>query len=128
MSIQACLIRGYGYRFDYSESLFSHIQDDDKEYDFIEVIGLDEGYYSLRDNKNSKDALLGIVKDGMCGEYKYVLFITEASYIENTHGDNFWRNEFRNDDYIRNYCKKNIETLLGRELGEPTEHVFEHYS
>jgi len=128
MSTQACSIRIFGYKFDYKDLLFSHINDNGQEYDFVDIIGMDIGYYELRDMGSSDKGLLKIIIDGMCGEYKYVGFITEASYILNTHGDDYWRNTFRNDNFIKEYAKSKIQTLLGRELGEPQEYVFEHYS
>lgn len=128
MSVQGCLIRIFGYKFNYDELLFSHITDDEKEYDFIDVIGMDTGYYELQKNGSSEKGLLKIIIDGMNGEYKYVGFITEASYIMNTHYDEYWRHTYRNDDFIKKYAKEKIETLLGKKLGEPKEYVFEHYS
>jgi len=128
MSVQACLIKGFGYKFNFDDLLFSHLDDEDKEEEFIDVIGMYVSYYRLRDKESSQESFLGIITDGMNGEYKYVMFITEASYIMNTHGDHYWRHTYRMDEYIKNYAKQKIETLLGRTLGEPEEHTFEHYS
>ena len=63
----------------------------------------------------------------MSGEYIYVLFIEEASYIENSHGDNYWCNKYRYDDWVKKYAKENIETLLQKKLEMPQEFDFHHY-
>jgi hypothetical protein len=129
MSVQACLIKGIGYKFDYYEPLFSFISDHNEEFNFIEAIGIHQSYYTLRDNKNFNKPCFGIITDGMNSKYKYVLYITEASYILNTHGESFWLNTYRNDDFIKGYTQENIETILRRKLDiEPQEFVFEHYS
>ena len=129
MSIQACEIRGIGYKFDYNEDLFSFISDVEDEQEFIDVIDVAGGYYSMKDLKsNNKISPLRIFIDGMNGEYKYVLIVTEATYIENTHGDNRWKNKYRDDEFIRKNAKKRIETLLQRKFEEnPNDVVFEHY-
>ena len=121
------MIRGIGYKFEYSERLFPHLKDDEKEYSFIDLLDLRQGYYSLHERGSDNQECLAIISDGMSGEYTYVLFITEASYIENSHGDSFWRHTFRNDDYIKKYAQQKIELLLNRELPEPEEVVFEHW-
>lgn len=129
MSTQVCLISGYGYKFDYNTPLFSFINDIDQEYDFLDVTGLTSGYYDLQDSiSDRKKSKLAVIVDGMCGGYKYVMYITSASYVSNTHFGDPWHREFRNDDYIRNYCKQNIETLLIKPLGDPKEFTFEHWS
>lgn len=129
MSTQACRIKGFGYKLDYDEDVFSHIKnEDDEEYNFIDVIGLDGGYYDMRDLKSdTRTSPLRIFTDGMCGDYKYVIYVTEASYIENTHGDERWVNKYRDDEFVREYAKQHIETLTGKSLDEPIEVDFEHY-
>ena len=47
MSTQVCKIKGYGYKFNYNETLFSFLDKDD-EYDFLEVIGKDFSYYDFK--------------------------------------------------------------------------------
>ena len=129
MSLQVCRIKGFGYKFDYENNLFSHIDNKDLESDFIDIVGLHGGYYGFKkENSNKKEDNLKIISDGMNGEYKYVLYISEVSYVENTLGDDFWTREFRNDEWIRKYAKENISILLGTELGEAQEFDFLHYS
>lgn len=130
MSTQICKIRGIGYKFKYEDLPFSFLDDTDKEYDFLEVINRNLNYYSLRDMKISEhEALLGVVIDGMGGEYKYVLIVTEATYVDNTHYDEFWQHHFRDDEYVRQYAKEKIETFLQRKLDSEPEIVeFKHYN
>ena len=58
MSVQACRIRGVGYKFDYEYPLFSFIKGKDEEeildneYDFIDVLGLNFSYYDIKINAN----------------------------------------------------------------------------
>jgi hypothetical protein len=129
MSTQVCRVKGYGYKFDYSENIFSFIDDKDIEFDFIDIVGLYGSYYSLRDsNKTDCESNIMIFNDGMCREYKYVIYVTEASYIENSHGDERWVRRFRNDNFIRTYAKSHIETLLQRkDIGYPIEVDFDHW-
>jgi len=128
MSTQATLIKGIGYKFKYDDNIFSHINNNDDEYDFIDVIGLDGSYYNMRNLKSDeKISPLRIFLDGYNGDYKYVLFVTEASYIENTHGDDRWKNKYRNDDYVKKYAKQHIETLTGQKLDAVQEIEFEHW-
>jgi len=128
MSTQACLIKGFGYKFKHDDNIFSYIDNNDDEYDFIDVIGLDGSYYNMRNLKSDETiSPLRIFLDGYSGEYKYVLFVTEASYIENTHGDDRWKNKYRNDDYVKKYAKQHIETLIGKKLSDVQEIEFEHW-
>lgn len=126
MSIQVSRVKGIGYKFNYEEPLFSFIKDNDKEYDFIDIIGLNYSYYSAKKD-NRDDSNLKIITDGMNGEYKYVLFLEEASYIDNSHGDSYWCKKYKYDNHTKKYAKENIETLLQRELGNPIEFDFQHY-
>lgn len=129
MSTQVCRIKGFGYKFDGNEKLFDFLKDeDDEEYNFLDVIGLEASYYDFKKQSDSNEPNLKVITDGMCGEYKYVMFVDEVSYIENTHGDSFWVRKFRSDKWIKDYAKSKIETLLGRKLGEPKEWDFQHYS
>ena len=132
MSTQVCKIKGYGYKFNYNETLFSFL-DEDSEYDFLEVIGKNFSYYEFRDwqsqDKKNLEPLLAVITDGMCGEYKYVLYIEEVHYIENTHGDDYWEINPRFDNYVKEYAQKHIETFLKRKLDiEPQMFKFEHWS
>lgn len=132
MSTQICKIKGYGYKFNYNEQLFNFI-DKDIEPDFLEVIGKNFSYYDFRDwqspDKKNLEPLLAVITDGMCGEYKYVLFIEEVHYINNTHWDDFWEINPRFDDWVIDCAKKKIETFLQRKLDiEPQMFSFKHYS
>lgn len=129
MSTQACNIKGYGYKFNYDDLLFEHIKDLDLEYDLLEVIALNGSYYNTRDLKGGdRVSPLRVYSDGMNGEFKYVLYVTEAHYIENTHGDNYWKNKYRNDDYVKKYAKQHIETFLNRKIDRDIENVdFEYW-
>ena len=126
MSIQVSRVKGIGYKFNYEEPLFSFIKDKDKEYDFIDIIGLNYSYYSVKKD-NRDDSNLKIITDGMDGEYKYVLFLEEASYIDNSHGDSYWCKKYKYDNHTKKYAKEHIETLLQRELGDLMEFDFQHY-
>lgn len=126
MSIQVSRVKGFGYKFDYKENLFSHIDNSDDEYEFLEVIGLNYSYYEIKEDKR-KSLNLKVVTDRMSGEYVYVLYLEEVSYIENSHGDEYWCNKYRYDDWVKKYAKEHIETFLGRKLGEPQEFDFKHY-
>lgn len=138
MSVQACRIRGFGYMFDFKEPLFSFIKgaDDDwifeNEQSFIDVLGLEFSYYRMYDtSSNTKKAKLMVVTDGMNGEFKAVLYVTQVIDLYDTSGchEQGWIRDFRNDDYIREYAKQNIETFLQRKLDrEPRELDFEYYS
>lgn len=130
MSMQICRIRGIGYKFNYEDLPFSFLDNEDKEHDFLNVINRNLSYYSLRDMKiNENESLIGMVTDGMGGTYKYILVVTEATYVDNTHYDDYWQNKFRNDEYVREYAKQNIETFLQRKMDiEPQEFEFLHYS
>lgn len=132
MSTQICKIKGYGYKFNYKEQLFSFLNEDD-EYDFLDVIGKNFSYYDFRDwqspDKKNLEPLLAVITDGMCGEYKYVLFIEEAHYINNTHWDDYWEINPRFDDWVKEIAKKRIECFLQRKLDtEPQMFKFEHWS
>ena len=127
MSLQVCRIKGYGVKLEYGENIFTHINDKDKEQEFLEILKLDYSYYSLK-KRISDDAFFAVIMDGMNGEYKYVMYITEVSYIENTHGDDYWCNKYRDDKWIREYAKENIEIVMGRDVGELHEIDFKHYS
>ena len=132
MSTQICKIKGYGYKFNYSEQLFNFI-DKDNEFDFLEVIGKNFSYYDFRDwqspDKKNLEPLLAVITDGMCGEYKYVLFIEEVHYINNTHWDDYWEINPRFDDWVKEITKNRIECFLQRKLDEePQMFSFTHYS
>lgn len=73
----------------------------------------------VRDSKGGYRIGIG---DGMNGDYKYILIVTEATYVDNTHYDDFWQNKFRNDEYVREYAKEKLETFLQRKMDtEPRE-------
>lgn len=132
MSIQICKIKGYGYKFDYKEQLFSFLNEDD-EHDFLNVIGKNFSYYDFRDwqnqDKKNLEPLLAVITDGMCGEYKYVLFIEEVHYIENTICDDYWKINPRFDEWVKENAQQKIETFLQRKLDiEPQMFSFKHYS
>ena len=131
MSVQICEIRGYGYKFEFSDNLFSFINDD-KESDFLDVINKNFSYYDFRDwqsqDKKNLEPLLAVITDGMCGEYKYVLYIEQVKYIENTHSDNFWKINPLFNEHIKEYAKQNIETFLQRKMNkEPQMFEFKHW-
>ena len=138
MSVQACRIRGFGYKFDYKEPLFSFIKGEDEEeifdneYNFTEVLGVNFGYYDMHDTPSDREkAKLMVVTDGMNGYFKAVLYITQVIDMYDTSGcyDQGWIRDFRNDDYIRKCAKEHIETFLQRKLDrEPVELDFEYYS
>lgn len=138
MSVQACRIRGVGYKFDYEHPLFSFIKGEDKEeildneYDFIDVLGLNFSYYDMCGTPSDKNKLkLMIVTDGMNGNYKAVMFITQVIDMYDTNGfyEQGWVREFRNDDRLRKCAKRYIETLLQRKFDEePIELDLEYYS
>lgn len=133
MSTQICKIIGYGYKFDYKSPIFSFIDNIDTEYDFLDVIGKNFSYYQFRDwqcqDKNDLEPLLAVISDGMNGEYKYVLFIQNAHYIDNTHFDDYWEISPRFDDFVKDYAKNKIETFLQRKLDkEPQMFDFKHWS
>lgn len=132
MSIQICKIKGYGYKFDYKEQLFSFLNEDD-EHDFLNVIGKNFSYYDFRDwqnqDKKNLEPLLAVITDGMCGEYKYVLFIEEVHYIENTMCDDYWEINPRFDEWVKENAQQKIETFLQRKFDEePQMFSFKHYS
>lgn len=127
MSVQICEIRGYGYKFEYSDNLFSFINDD-KECDFLDVINKNFSYYQFRDYQDKQKPLLAVVIDGMNGEYKYCLYIEQVKYIENTHFDNFWKINPLFNEYVKEYTKQNIETFLQRKMNkEPQMFEFKHW-
>jgi hypothetical protein len=130
MSTQVSLVKGIGYKFEYDEDIFSFIKNiDDEEYDFIDVLNMSGCYYDMKKLKSdNRISPLRVYTDGMSGEYKYVLFVTEVSYLENSHGDDRWRNKYRNDEYVKQYAKQHIETFLQRTMNdEPKELEFEHW-
>ena len=133
MSTQVCKIKGYGYKFSYDTLLFSYIDDKDKEWDFLDVINKEFSYYDFRDwqnqDKKNKEPLLAVIIDGMCGEYKYVLYIEEVKYVNNTHFDDYWEIHPRFDDWVKERAKDKIETFLQRKIDqEPRIFEFEHWS
>lgn len=130
MSVQACRIFGYGYKFPAKEKLFSFL-DEDSEYDFCDITGLNFSYYNMYDTpSDEKKCKLMVIVDGMGGEYKCVMFVTQVIDMYDSHGfyEQGWVRKFKDDEYVRMYAKKEIETLLQRELGEPQEIELEHYS
>ncbi len=128
MSIQALSVKGVGYKIKPDEQVFSHISDSDIEYDFIDILGLDGGYYDMKNLESDKNkSPLRVFIDGMNGDYKYILYVTEVHYIENTHGDNFWKNKYRDDDFLRKYAQRHIELVTGKKMGTLQEVEFEHY-
>lgn len=138
MSVQACRVRGFGYNFDYEEPLFSFIKDEDKEemfnneYDFIDVLGLRFSYYDMHATPSDKNKLkLMVVSDGMSGDYKAVMFVTQVIDMYDTSGcaDQGWVRDFRDDEWMRSCAKRHIETLLQRKFDkEPVELNLEYYS
>lgn len=127
MSIQACRISGIGYELPYNTKIF-HNLNEDEEYDLLTDIGLEVGYYQMRDLKsNHKLSPMKIFKDGMSGEYLIAVIVVNASYLENTHGDDKWNNTYRNDDYVFKYARERLERLIGKQDKEPTLINFEHY-
>ena len=132
MSTQICKIKGFGYKFDYDEPLFSFIPDKDKEYDFLDIVNKNFGYYSFRNyrhNDSPDKRLLSVVIDGMGGEYKYVLYIEKVEYVDNTHFDDYWELECRCDDWVKERAKNWIETFLQRKLDtEPQMFEFKHWN
>lgn len=128
MSLQVSRVKGIGYKLDYNDFIFSHISDKCKESEFIDIINMGYSYYDHKEEANQigKDKLK-IVTDGMNGEYIYIMYIEECSYIENTSGDEYWCNKFRYDDWVKKYARENISILTGRDLGEPSEYDFLHY-
>lgn len=131
MSTQICKIRGYGYKFDYKEQLFPFLKEDD-EYDFLNVINKNFNYYSFRDwqcqDKKKIEPLLAVIIDGMGGEYKYVLYIEEVHYVDNTHFDDYWEIHPRFDDWVKERAKDKIELFLQRKLDrEPQMFDFKHW-
>lgn len=138
MSVQACRIRGFGYKFDYEEHLFSFIKGEDEEeifdneYNFINVLGLNFSYYDMCDTPSDKNKpKLMVVTDGMNGNYKAVMFITQVIDMYDTHGfyEQGWIRYFEDSEWLRKRAKENIETFLQRKLDrEPVELDFEHYS
>ena len=126
MSVQECRVKGYGYKLDSNEQLFSFITNKDAEYDFADAVGMLGNYYNLRDTKS--DSRLRLLRIFFTEENStYVLFVTESSYVQNTHGDNYWVNKYRDDDFMRSNAKRQIETLLQRKLNEPGEIDFIHW-
>lgn len=138
MSVQACRIRGFGYKFDYEEHLFSFIKGEDEEeifdneYNFIDVLGLDFSYYDIHDTPSDKNKpKLMVVTDGMNGNYKAVMYITQVIDMYDTHGyyDQGWIRDFEDSEWLRKHAKEHIETFLQRKLDrEPIELDFEYYS
>jgi hypothetical protein len=138
MSVQACRIRGFGYKFDYEYPLFSFIKGEDEEeildneYDFIDVLGLNFSYYDMHNTPSDKNKRkLMIITDGMNGNYKAVMFVTQVIDMYDTHGfyEQGWVRDFRNDDWLRKCAKRDIETLLQRKFDEePIELDLEYYS
>ena len=99
----------------------------------MSVIGKNFSYYDFRDwqnqDKKNLEPLLAVITDGMCGEYKYVLFIEEVHYINNTHWDDYWEIHPRFDDWVKELTKEKIECFLQRKLDEePQMFSFTHYS
>lgn len=132
MSTQACKIRGYGYKFNYKDNIFSFIKDADIEYDYLNIIGKNFSYYDFRDwqsqDKKNIEPLLAVVIDGMDGEYKYVIYIENAHYIENTLGDAYWDINPRFDNWVKDRAQKKIEIFLQRKLDrKPQMFDFEHW-
>lgn len=133
MSIQACKIRGYGYKFNYKDNIFSFIKDADIEYDYLNIIGKNFSYYDFRDwqsqDKKNIEPLLAVVIDGMNGEYKYVVYVENAHYIENTLGDAYWDIYPRFDDWVKDHAQEKIEIFLQRKLDrKPQMFDFENWS
>lgn len=138
MSVQACRIRGFGYKFNYDEPLFSFIKGEDEEemfdneYDFICVLGVNFSYYDMYDTpSDKKKPKLMVVTDGMNGDFKAVMFVTQVIDMFDTHGfyEQGWIRDFKDDEWLRERAKENIETFLQRKLDrEPVELDFEHYS
>ena len=131
MSIQICKIRGYGYKFSYDTQLFSFLSKDD-EHDFLNVINKNFNYFSFRNwqnqDKNNIEPLLAVIVDGMGGEYKYVLYIENVHYVDNTHFDDYWEINPRFDDWVKERAKDKIEMFLQRKLDEkPQMHNFKHF-
>jgi len=128
MSLQACNVIGIGYKFPYGKKLPSISKDVDQS-DFLYEFGLCGCYYKLRDLKNSNGEISPVLvfDDGMDGEYCIVMVVTEASYVENTHGDDLWRNKYRNDDYVKKSAQSRLELLLGKMSEAPQEISFNYY-
>lgn len=132
MSTQICKIRGYGYKFSYNDQLFSFISKGDDEHDFLNIINKNFGYYTFRDwqnqDKKNKEPLLAVITDGMGGEYKYVLYIENAHYVDNSHYDEYWEINPRFDDWVKERAKDKIEIFLQRKLdSEPQMFDFKHW-
>jgi hypothetical protein len=132
MSTQVCKIRGYGYKFNYKDNIFSFIKDADIEYDYLNIIGKNFSYYDFRDwqsqDKKNIEPLLAVVIDGMNGEYKYVIYVENAHYIENTLGDAYWDINPRFDDWVEDNAQEKIEIFLQRKLDrKPQMFDFEHW-
>lgn len=132
MSTQACKIRGYGYKFNYKDNIFSFIKDADIEYDYLNIIGKNFSYYDFRDwqsqDKKNIEPLLVVIIDGMNGEYKYVVYVENAHYIENTLGDAYWDINPRFDDWVKDRAQEKIEIFLQKKLDrKPQMFDFEHW-
>ena len=72
-----------------------------------------------------------IITDGMNGNYKAVMFVTQVIDMYDTHRfyEQGWVRDFRNDDWLRKCAKRDIETLLQRKFDEePIELDLEYYS
>lgn len=129
MSIQACRISLYGYKFDFYEPIFKDIPID-IEGEYVDVWGIPTGYYDLQYWKNTKpyqNSCLVYISDGMNADYKYIGYLKSATYIENTLGDPFWETTPRFDEWVMKRTKPNIEMILRKELGEPQLFTFDHY-
>ena len=130
MSLQACRIKGWGFKFKYDEPLFSFIKDLNKESEFLCACHISVGYYFFREliKNDFNYSYLYVITDGMDGAYKIVLFPTEVSYIENTLGDIDWKIDFNDKDLIRTNAKQIIEAFLQRKLDREIEYLdFEHW-
>ena len=83
--------------------------------------------WQSQDKKNI-EPLLAVVIDGMDGEYKYVVYIENAHYIENTLGDAYWDINPRFDDWVKDNAQEKIEIFLQRKLDrKPQMFDFEHW-